>query len=287
VCFSSHLLTTERGEGGRVFDLDVGTTTTAATATTATGVTAATAAATRVAPTAAGAAATTATAATAITTIIAVISGLRCSNTETNIDLLLWSGSLRTFTLSLGTSRVAEVDISLLALRQGETFKRRGVDHLRGGRLPLSGESLLSFSFNRLSLFKRKFVRRLFDFRFSFAFHVTRGAGFGEFVTRLTPVRLAGTTAVAFVTSARRVTSVEIASRALTTFAAFASAAGATSRTRVTFMITATALRVEALLAFASDDFAFELARSLGYGLGLGSIVRARGRSGYMRSKNA
>jgi len=280
----ARLLATERREGGGVFNFDVGSTSATATATArafstaaSTGVAAAATAAARVAT-----AATAATAAARVA-VITVIRRLRRSNAEANVNLLLGSDVLRAFALALHAD-AAEVQVGIVgvARHELEAFESRAIEHLSFRLLPLSGQGRSLFSLERFGLRERELAGVIHDLRFGFAFIDGVGAELGEFVAGFAPVALTGTATVAIVASTVR--ALKVASRALAAFAAFA-ASGATSRAGVTFMIASSALGVEPLAAFGTDNFALEFTsrlRRLGF-----ATVASRGRSDCVRDKQS
>lgn len=281
--FAGTLVATKRRERGGVFDFDAGTaSTTAATATRVASGTTATATGVASGTTAAATAAAATTAATAWATVVAVVTfgGLRRSDSEANVKLLLFR-VLAAFALALDAD-ATEVQ-GVVSIRVGDerhAGKGRAIKNLRFGLLPLRGESRALLSLESFSLSEGEFAGFLFDLN-RFGFRVLNSGTFelGEFFARLAPVALAGAIAVAVVAAARSITAVEVATRASATFAAFASSTASASGAGVTFMITSTALGVEALHAFGADDFALEFANSLRglrlVGLGRGGSCEA------------
>ena len=283
----ARLLATERREGGGVFNFDVGSTSTTATAT-ARAFSTATSAGVAATATATARVATAATAATAATVVavITVIRRLRRSNAEANVNLLLGSGVLRAVTLALHADAAkVQVGVVGVARHELEAFESRAIEYLSFRPLPLSGQGRSLFGLERFGLRERELAGVIHDLRFGFAFIDGVGAELGEFVAGFAPVALTGTATVAIVASTRGVTTIKVASRALAAFAAFAASA-ATSRAGVTFMIASSALGVEPLAAFGTDNFALEFTSRLRR-LSFAATVASRGRSDCVRDKKS
>jgi len=261
------LVATKRRERGGVFDFDAGTAAaTAATAARVASGTTATAAGVASGTTATAATATAATAATAVSaTVVTIVAfgGLRRSDSEANVKLLLFN-VLAAFTLTLDAD-ATEVQ-GVIGVRVGDerqASKCGAIKNLRFGLLPLCGESRTLLSLKSFSLSEGELVGFLFGLNgFGLRFLNSSTFELSELFARLAPVALAGAIAVAVVAAARSIPAVEVTTRASAAFAAFASTTSA-SRAGVTFMITSPSLGVEVLHAFGTDDFALEFSNSL------------------------
>ena len=221
-----------------------------------------------------------------VVAVITVIRRLRRSNAEANVNLLLGSGVLRAVALALHAD-AAEVQVGVVGVagHELEAFESRAIEHLSFRPLPLSGQGRSLFGLERFGLRERELAGVIHDLRFGFAFIDGVGAELGEFVAGFAPVALTGTATVAIVASTRGVTTIKVASRALAAFAAFAASA-ATSRAGVTFMIASSALGVEPLAAFGTDNFALEFTSRLRR-LSFAATVASRGRSDCVRDKKS